>query len=96
MAAQLPQKLSLDMLQTRWASQLNPLLANPLNNMSTLKDIKLTTGVNVINTLLGRMQQGWVIVDKQGPADVYRSAPFNDLTLTLTSSANVTISIGVY
>jgi hypothetical protein len=96
MASNLPLKLSWDMAQTKWASQLNPLLTNPMNNMSIIPNVQLQSGVNVINTLLGRTQQGWVLVDKQGVADIYRSAPFNNLTLTLTSSAKVLVSIGVF
>lgn len=96
MSSQLPQKLPLDLMQTRWASQLNPILTNPMTNMSIIENVQLQSGVNVINTLLGRNQQGWVITDIQGPATIYRSASFNALTLTLTSSAAVTVSIGVF
>jgi hypothetical protein len=92
----LPQKLTLDNMQNRWASIINPLLSNPLNNSSLLKNIELQTGDNVINHLLGRTLQGWIIVDIQGVADIYRSMPLNDQTLTLNSSAAVTISLGVF
>jgi hypothetical protein len=80
---------------TKWASVLNPLLANPLNGVSILENISLSIGSNVINHKLGRLPQGWIIVDKQGVADIYRSAPFNNLTLTLTSSQAVIVNIGV-
>lgn len=40
--------------------------------------------------------QGWFLVDIQGPATIYSSAPFNNLTLTLTSNTAVTVSIGVF
>lgn len=86
----------LSMIQTRWASLLNPVLSNPLNKISILKEISLTTGVNVINHRLGRMQQGWFITDIDGSSTIYRSAPLNDLTLTLTASAPATVSIGVF
>ena len=88
--------LPLSLLQTQWKSQLDPVLANPITGMSILKDIDLIDGVNVINHKLGTIQQGWILVDQQGVASIYRSAPFNDLTLTLTSSASVTVSIGVF
>lgn len=87
---------NLMIMQNRWASQLNPLLANPLNSVLVLKNIKLSSGNNVINHLLGRVQQGWVITDIQGVADIFRSADFNDKTLTLNSSAVVTVNIGVF
>lgn len=87
---------NLQMMQTQWASQIDPMIANPANKMSILKNIVLASGNNVINHLLGRTQQGWIITDIQGAATVYRSAPFNALTLTLNSSAPVTVSVGVF
>ena len=42
------------------------------------------------------MQQGWIISDQSAAASIYRSAAFNDLTLTLTSSAPCTINLVVY
>lgn len=87
---------ALSLLQTSWKAQLDPVLANVTNRMSVIKDVKLASGVNVINHKLGRVQQGWVISDITGIASIYRSAPLNDLTLTLTSSAPVTISLIVF
>jgi hypothetical protein len=78
------------------AAILNPVLANPLNSVSILSNVSLIAGANTINHKLGRMQLGWFLVDTQGTATVYRSASFNDLTLTLTASAPVTVSIGVF
>lgn len=92
----LPLQLPWSTAQTRWKSQLDPIIANPLNGVNVLSNIALTTGANTINHLLGRVQQGWVILDIQGPATLYRSQPFNSTTLTLTSDADVTVSIGVY
>src|SRR5712671_4951391 len=84
------------LMQNRWASQLNPVLGNPMTNMSILKNITLASGNNVINHKLAQLQQGWIITDIQGAATIYRSQPFNDKTLTLNSSAPVTISLGVF
>lgn len=92
----LPQKLPLDLMQTQWASQINPVLSNPMNSISVLSDVALNNGKTVINHLLGQKMQGWFLVDIQGAATVYRSAPLNGLTLTLTSNAAVTVSIGVF
>lgn len=82
-------------MQNKWASELNPLLALPLNNLTTL-DVQLVNGTNVINHKLGQIPQGWIILDITGAAVIYRSAPFNKLTLTLTSNAAVSVSIGVF
>lgn len=93
---QLPRNTIWQQASTIWAAILNPLIANPQNNARLLTGIKLVTGVNIVNHGLGRMQQGWELTDIQGPAVIYRSAAFNDLTLTLTSSADVAVSIGVF
>lgn len=86
----------LSLIQTKWKSLIDPILINPLNDVSVLKNINLVTGSNVINHLLGKVQQGWFLIDKQASGDIYRTAPFNNFTLTLTSSANITVSIGVF
>lgn len=100
MAAILPQFQSdntpFQLMQSKWASQLNPLLSLPLNSPSFLKGINLATGVNVINHKLGRSPQGWIIVDSDASITAFRSAAFNDLTLTLTSSGIATVAIMVF
>lgn len=82
--------------QTRWKSLLDPVLTNPMNSMNILPNIKLTTGTNVINHRLGKTQQGWLLTDINAAAQIYRSAAFNDKTLTLTSDADCTVSIAVF
>lgn len=87
---------TLSVLQTQWRAILNPLLGNPLNQSSVLEGVALINGVTVINHKLGRTQQGWVITDVNGAATIYRSAAFNNKTLTLTSNAAVTVNIEVF
>lgn len=84
------------LMQTGWASQLNPLLANPLVNGVFVKSQPLTMGATVVNHRLGRKPQGWMITDINGAATVYRSKPFTELVLVLTSSAAVTVDIWVF
>lgn len=96
MVTQLSTMLPQDQLMPRWASQLNPFLQNPMNSVNILSNIVLINGVTVINHKLQRQMQGWFFVDIQGPATIYRSQPFNNLTLTLTSNAAVTVNIGVF
>jgi hypothetical protein len=93
---QLPLNLPDSLMQTKWKSLLDPILANPINDVSILENVKLINGVTVVNHKLGRVQQGWFLTDIQGGATIYRSTPFNNLTLTLTSSAAVTVNIGVF
>lgn len=84
------------MMQTQWKSALDPVLSRPSNSGNILPNVALANGVTVVNHLLGRMLQGWAIVDINGAAAIYRSAPLNDKTLTLTSNAAVTVSIEVF
>ncbi len=96
MAAQLPQKLPLDMMQTKWASQLNPVLSIPMLSGLMLQNVVLKSGDNVINHLLGRMQQGTIITDQTAASSIYRSKPFNSTTLTLNSSAACQVNLWVF
>ncbi len=84
------------LMQSQWSSQLNPVLANPMTNLTILKDVSLVAGTNVINHTLGKTQQGWILTDRQGSATIYRNAPFNSKTLSLSVSAPVICSIGVF
>jgi hypothetical protein len=93
---QLPQSLPWDLASFKWSSILNPLLANPLNQVIIVKNVFLKNGSTTFNHGLGRTPQGWFLVDINGSANVYRGASFNELTLTLISSAAVTASIGVF
>lgn len=100
MATTLPQfqddSLPFQMMQNSWGAIINPILANPLNNARLLFNIPIVTGVNVINHLLSKQQQGFVIIDITAPVTLYRSAPLNSKTLTLTSSGAATISLAVF
>ena len=88
--------LTISLLQTRWRSILNPLLALPTSNASLLTDFELINGTTIINHKLGRKMQGWVITDVNAAATIYRSMPLNDKTLTLVSDAACTISLMVF
>jgi len=92
----LPKQLPLDRMQSIWKQEIDPVLANPILKGNQLKNIALNTGITVINHLLSRQQQGWFLTDIDAPATVYRSAAFNNLTLTLTSNAACTVNLWVY
>lgn len=87
---------SVQLLQTTWASQLNPIVGNTILQGLQLTAITLQIGVNVCNHLLSRKQLGWFIVDINAAAHIYRSAPFNDTTLTLNSDAVCVVNLWVY
>lgn len=96
MATQLSSNLPWNLANNIWAQSLNPFLANPLNYPQQLKNVALIAGSNTINHGLGRLMQGWFITDINGVATIYRSGLLNDLTITLTASAPVTVSLGVF
>jgi hypothetical protein len=84
------------LMQSNWSSQLNPVLSNRMTNPTLLYNIDLVSGTNVINHKLGATPVGWFLTDITAPVTVYRSAAFNNLTLTLYSSGPATISLGVF
>ncbi len=91
--------LELSLMQTRWAQQINPVLQAPANQSLLLKNISLVAGTNVINHLLGRKLQGWIIVRKRANAAVYDTQDSNQspqLTLTLVSDNPVVVDLEVY
>jgi hypothetical protein len=92
----LPQKLPYDQMTVKWASELDPILRNLLINGQLITNVVIKTGNNVINHKLGRKQIGYIITDQNAQAQMYRSQPLNNLTLTLTSDADVTISLWVF
>lgn len=87
---------AMQLMQTSWASKINPLIDSPLSSPILLTDIALTSGNNVINHKLGRQPQGWIITDINGVSSIYRNAPFNNLTLTLNSSNSVSVNLMVF
>lgn len=89
----LPTKIPYDLMLTTWSSALTPLLRNKLTDGNLIQNIAIIAGVNNINHLLQRQQQGFIITDIDAPAQLYRSQAFNQLTLTLTSDAPCTISV---
>lgn len=86
----------LSLLQTNWASQINPLLSNQITKGYLLTNVELLTGVNTINHLLSRKMVGWMIADIDSAAVIYRTQPFNNKTLVLSTSAPATINLWVF
>jgi hypothetical protein len=91
----LPLRLSLQQTQTQWSALLNPVLVNILLNGHLIK-AHLINGVTVVNHGLGSNMNGWIISDQDGAAQIYRSQPLNDKTLTLTSNAAVNVALWVF
>ena len=72
------------------------MLANPILNGVQLSGVALINGTTTFPHLLGRMMQGWFITDINGAATIFRPVSLNDKTLTLTSSAAVSVDIWVF
>ncbi|HEY1646032.1 MAG TPA: hypothetical protein VGF75_06775 [Candidatus Saccharimonadales bacterium] len=96
MPTPLSSKLPWETANPLWAQVLNPFINGPLNNIQIISNYQFLMGTNIISHKLGRLMIGWFLIDPQGVTSVYRSAPLNSLTITLTSSADFTSSIGVF
>lgn len=92
----LPLRLPWDLAQTRWATEIESVIDLPPNQGILIKNIQLINGVTVINHKLSRQMQGWILIDVDAPAAIYRSQPFNGATLTLTSNAAATVSLWMF
>ncbi len=89
----------LHMMQTRWASALDPMLACLLMQGRLVRNVDLINGVTEVNHKLGRKLIGWVLTRKPGSADIYDNQDTNSrpaLTLSLTSDTDITVDIWVF
>lgn len=86
-----------ELMQTKWASILNPLLARP--QPIILKNITLNNGTTTINHKLGRRLSGWKTVRVRASATIYDNQESNqspNLTLILISNAAVVVDLEVF
>ena len=89
----------MQMLQTQWKAQIDPVLVKPQNLSLILPNVQLQVGTNVINHRLGSKLQGWNITRQRGPANIYDNQDSNqspELTLVLVSDAIVNINLEVF
>lgn len=87
------------MMQSQWATSIDPVLDNPLVMGQLLTGIQLNTGVNVINTKLSRKLQGYIVVMKSANVSIYDTQATNPMpaqTLQLVSSGPAVISLWVF
>jgi hypothetical protein len=91
---------AMNLLQTAWAAQLDPLLKAALASGQVLKSISLASGDNAVNHKLGRKLQGWFPVRIRGAAvSLYDKQDTNAtpaLTLTLNASTAVVVDLFVF
>lgn len=90
----------LQLMQTSWSAQLNPLLALPLSSGQILSNVSLVTGsTNFINHKLSRKLQGWFVVRQRALASIYDAQDSNQnpvQTLALITSADVSVDLFVF
>jgi hypothetical protein len=95
--ALLSTKLPWELAQTKWASILNPIIRQPILAGNQINSIDLIANVpKTVNHLLQRLPQGWFLIDKDADANIWRSLPFTNTTITLESSADTFISLYIY
>jgi len=95
----LPRKLSWDMAQDRWATIIEPVVAQPFNQGLILKNVSLVAGANVVNHKLGRNLTGWNPTRIRASATIFDTQDSNQtpqLTLNLVASANVVVDLLVF
>lgn len=99
MNKKLPRQLALPLMQSTWASMLEPIISQPVLDNVYLEDVKLVTGKNVINHKLGRKLVGWIPTRIKAAATFYDDQDNNQapaLTLVLYASADCTIDLVVF
>lgn len=82
--------------QTKWKSALDPITANPLIDGILLQNVLLTNGANTINHKLQRNPKGWILVDTTAAISLWRTLPFNNLSLNLFCNGDATVSLWVF
>lgn len=90
---------SFTLMQTSWATQLNPVITLPQSSGVILKNVKLSIGDNTIDHRLGRELQGWQLIRVRAAAIIYDKQDSNQLkskTLVLNSSAAVVVDLFVF
>lgn len=96
----LPKKLPLDMMQDKWAADIEPVLNNPIVDSNLLKSISLIAGTNVVSHKLGRNLIGWYITRMRSNFtelyDLQDSNQTPQLTLVLVASANCVVDLQVF
>ena len=89
-------KLPWELANPKWAAVLNPLLALPIVNGNAVSATLTGSTPQAVPHKLGRMPQGWFLIDNTTNAVVWRTQPFNATNLTLEASATTTVNLWVF
>lgn len=88
-------ELNQDKLQLnlkKYFSQFNDLIF--LNGL-LLQNVSISTSGSQVEHKLGRVPQGWIVMDKTAQGDVWRDS-WDDKVIRLDASANTTINLWVF
>ena len=90
----------LEQVQSNISNTIAPVLKSLIIDGVLVKDIALASGVNRVNHTLGRPPEGWIIVDRNSAATVFKTVLTtasntitDSSTISLTASGAVTVSI---
>lgn len=92
------QDRSLTLLQSRWASQLDPIVENPLLKGVILRGVSLAIGDNTVDHKLQRKPQGYIVVRTLIAASQIfeKESSMPTLNIVLNSSAACVADILVF
>lgn len=92
------QDSDLNLVQDNVAKVFKSILANPLIDMSFLKDIELLTGQdNIVEHKLQRKPLGFIIVNKNANSEVWNeTSSLEKKLMNLKCSADVIVSIIIF
>lgn len=92
----LTQQLPWEQSRTVWAQELNPAITCALVPGVLLTNVKVGTAATAVKHGLNRQPQGWILVDLQKQATVWRTVWDNNTITLLSSVDNTTISLWVF
>ncbi len=89
----------LSLLQTNWASILDPVIGLPIVDSIILKNIHLAIGDTSVDHKLSRKLIGWIVIRQRAAASIFDYQDINKtptLTLALHSDADVIVDLLVF
>lgn len=86
---------TVDQFQSNVEKFLRQLTPNIFLKGVLIEDVSVTTAATTINHKLGKQPQGWLILDQDTNATVWRTS-WDSESITLDTSANCTITLWVF
>ncbi len=89
----------LSMMQSAWATMINPVLSSLIVQGRQIPNVSLVTGTNTIDHKLSRKLQGYIVTTKSANVTIYDLQTVNtmpDKTLQLVASGPAVITLWCY